>query len=206
MRVKILRYTSNRKELVAAALRGRARRSRNTEPATGALDKKRSIVFQGRTGGIAAKRVLALFLAALFAVSLSLAGCSSPDSTAPDNATDAPVAAAANDTAAADSADAGQSMAVTVVVLDPADSGATAQEAPVTVSEGATVLDALNASGIDAVIEDSSYGKYLTSLNGTAAEGTSGWVYTVNGNEVMESIDTCVLSDGDTVQFEYISM
>lgn len=167
-------------------------------------------MFQGRIGGTAAKRVLALFMAALFAATLSLAGCASPDSTATDDNADAPAAAVANDAAAGDSATVdsadGQGIGVNICVLDPADSTATAQKAAVTVAEGATVLDALEASGIDAVVEDSAYGKYLTSIAGTAAEGSSGWVYTVNGNEVMESIDTCVLSDGDTVTFEYITM
>lgn len=53
---------------------------------------------------------------------------------------------------------------------------------------------------------DGQYGTYISAINGLAAEGSSGWVYTVNGEQVMESVDACPVADGDTVEFSYITM
>ena len=101
----------------------------------------------------------------------------------------------------------GPTIDATLIVKDPAAADAEGASYPVKVAqEEATVLAAVEASGVDAVIEDGPYGKYITSIGGKAAEGSSGWVYTVNGEQVMEAIDVCTLDDGDTVELEYLSM
>ncbi len=98
-------------------------------------------------------------------------------------------------------------LTATVVVKDADDPDAAPASYPVELAMAdATAFDAFQAAGIEAVVEDSEYGKYISSIGGKAAEGTSGWVYTVNGQQVMESIDSFKLSDGDTIEFEYITM
>ena len=93
----------------------------------------------------------------------------------------------------------GPTIDATLIVKDPAAADAEGASYPVKVAqEEATVLAA--------VIEDGRDGKYITSIGGKAAEGSSGWVYTVNGEQVMEAIDVCTLDDGDTVELEYLSM
>ena len=62
------------------------------------------------------------------------------------------------------------------------------------------------ATDADVTVEDGQYGTYISAINGLAAEGSSGWVYTVNGEQVMESVDACPVADGDTVEFSYITM
>lgn len=148
-----------------------------------------------RTG----KKALVLLVSLLLASTLAMTGCSQSASSGASSSQDSSSQSSAAQAAV-------QDINVTLVVLDPADEALKAADEGVVIEEGATVYDALEASTLDAQIEDSSYGKYLTSMAGTAAEGSSGWVYTVNGEEVMESIDSCVLSDGDTVEFKYITM
>lgn len=75
-----------------------------------------------------------------------------------------------------------------------------------TLDEGATVFDALAAAGVDFVARDSAYGKYVAAIGGLAEKqhgGTSGWMYSVNGEIVMTSCSNCVLSQGDRVQWFY---
>lgn len=75
-----------------------------------------------------------------------------------------------------------------------------------TLDEGATVFDALAAAGVDFVARDSAYGKYVAAIGGLAEKqhgGTSGWMYSVNGEVVMTSCSNCVLSQGDQVQWFY---
>lgn len=145
------------------------------------------------------KKALALLASLLLAATLAMTGCAQSASSGASSSQ-----AGSSQSSAAQAA--AQDINVTLVVLDPADEALKAADEGVVIEEGATVYDALEASTLDAQIEDSSYGKYLTSMAGTAAEGSSGWVYTVNGEEVMESIDSCVLSDGDMVEFKYITM
>ena len=68
------------------------------------------------------------------------------------------------------------------------------------------MLSVIQATDADVTVEDGQYGTYISAINGLAAEGSSGWVYTVNGEQVMESADACPVADGDTVEFSYITM
>lgn len=149
---------------------------------------------------LSGKKAVALLVSLLLASAIAMTGC------ATDASSDASSSNQSSSSQSSAAQAAVQDINVTLVVLDPADEALKAADEGVVIEEGATVYDALEASTLDAQIEDSSYGKYLTSMAGTAAEGSSGWVYTVNGEEVMESIDSCVLSDGDTVEFKYITM
>lgn len=160
------------------------------------------------------KKLLASVLAVAFAAMLALAGCAS-DNAATDGADGkaAPAAeqnaapaegdaAAAGDAAGADAAEA----KVTVSVTMPEGASAASESTEVAIPAEGTVYDALMATGWDVQAEDSDYGKYVTSINGIAngSEGEmSGWVFTVNNEQVMEGCDACKLADGDTVEWTF---
>ncbi|MEC4175403.1 DUF4430 domain-containing protein [Adlercreutzia sp. R7] len=156
------------------------------------------------------KKLFASLLALAFAALLALAGCAG-DSTAADNADAQDAAAAAaeqngtsaeGDAAGADAAEA----KVTVSVTMPEGADAASENVEVTVPAEGTVYDALVATGWDVQAEDGDYGKYVTSINGIAngSEGEmSGWVFTVNNEQVMEGCDVCKLADGDTVEWTF---
>ena len=120
--------------------------------------------------------------------SLPLAGCSSGTSGASSSASGAAV-----------------ELAQTTVTVTDAD-GQVANYTVETAAEGATVLSVIQATDADVTVENGQYGTCISAINGLAAEGSSGWVYTVNGEQVMESVDACPVADGDTVEFSYITM
>lgn len=120
--------------------------------------------------------------------SLPLAGCSSGTSGASSSASGAAV-----------------ELAQTTVTVTDAD-GQVANYTVETAAEGATVLSVIQATDADVTVENGQYGTYISAINGLTAEGSSGWVYTVNGEQVMESVDACPVADGDTVEFSYITM
>lgn len=81
-------------------------------------------------------------------------------------------------------------------------------------SEGATALSvlesALTEAGVEYVIKDSQYGgKYISSIGADAEAqfgGYDGWMYFVDGQSPMFSIDACVLQGGEQVQVAYGDM
>ena len=76
---------------------------------------------------------------------------------------------------------AAEDIVVPVSITMPERAGAEPKTIEVTVPDGATVLQATEAAGWDVQVEDSDYGKFVTSINGIAngSEGeASGWVYT----------------------------
>ncbi len=140
-------------------------------------------------------RALGLLAVLALASALLLSGCSSASSADGSSQSSSSAAIQAE----------GPTINTTLIVKDSADVKGVSY--PVTVAQAeATVLAAVEAAEVDAVIEDGPYGKYITSIGGKAAEGSSGWVYTVNGEQVMEAIDVCTLDEGDTVELEYLSM
>lgn len=142
------------------------------------------------------KRIIAAgLMAALLASALALAGCASEAPVAPES--DAAAGAAAVQEAPA--------FEVTVVLCAYPDAGIEDQEVVVGVPEGATAFDALMASGFDVVASDSEYGKYVAAIEGLEAAGASGWMYTLNGEPVMESCDSLVLAAGDSVEWAYLT-
>lgn len=72
--------------------------------------------------------------------------------------------------------------------------------------EGATVLQVTQATTLDLVVEDSSYGAFVSSINGLANEGTSGWTYTLNGEQPPVSAGEQEVSSGDEIVWSYIDM
>lgn len=72
------------------------------------------------------------------------------------------------------------------------------------ISADATVLDVLEGTTLDVVVEDSQYGAYVTSIAGVAADATHGWTYTVNDQQPTESAGSLKIVDGDNVVWNYI--
>ena len=148
------------------------------------------VVESGRIAhvNVAFKKLVIGIATLVLLCSLPLAGCSSGTSDASSSASGAAV-----------------ELAQTTVTVTDAD-GQVASYTVETAAEGATVLSVIQATDADVTDEDGQYGTYISAINGLAAEGSSGWVYTVNGEQVMESVDACPVADGDTVEFSYITM
>ena len=148
------------------------------------------VVESGRIAhvNVAFKKLVIGIATLVLLCSLPLAGCSSCTSDASSSASGAAV-----------------ELAQTTVTVTDAD-GQVASYTVETAAEGATVLSVIQATDADVTVEDGQYGTYISAINGLAAEGSSGWVYTVNGEQVMESVDACPIADGDTVEFSYITM
>ena len=148
------------------------------------------VVESGRMAhvNVAFKKLVIGIATLVLLCSLPLAGCSSGTSDASSSASGAAV-----------------ELAQTTVTVTDAD-GQVASYTVETAAEGATVLSVIQATDADVTVEDGQYGTYISAINGLAAEGSSGWVYTVNGEQVMESVDACPVADGDTVEFSYITM
>lgn len=101
---------------------------------------------------------------------------------------------------------AAEDIVVPVSITTPESAGAEPKTIEVTVADGSTVLQATEAAGWDVQVENSDYGKFVTSINGIAngSEGdASGWVYTVNDEQVMEACDVRQLTAGDSVQWSF---
>ena len=136
----------------------------------------------------------AMMFSLVLASTLVVAGCSAP---AEDNQNTAENAVQAEAT-----------LAVTVEAVAPGVSDFEPLSQVVEISEEGTVYDALMATDWELDVQDSQYGKYVNAISGLAtgdAGSMSGWVFTVNGEEIMESCETYVLADGDTVEWEYLS-
>ena len=148
------------------------------------------VVESGRIAhvNVAFKKLVIGIATLVLLCSLPLAGCSSGTSDASSSASGTAV-----------------ELAQTTVTVTDAD-GQVASYTVETAAEGATVLSVIQAIDADVTVEDGQYGTYISAINGLAAEGSSGWVYTVNGEQVMESVDACPVADGDTVEFSYITM
>ena len=101
---------------------------------------------------------------------------------------------------------AAEDIVVPVSITMPESAGAEPKTIEVMVADGSTVLQATEAAGWDVQVENSDYGKFVTSINGIAngSEGdASGWVYTVNDEQVMEACDVRQLTAGDSVQWSF---
>lgn len=95
---------------------------------------------------------------------------------------------------------------VTVAIDMPDNGMAESSVTNVAIPQGGTAYDALKASGATVQDEDGDYGKFITAINGVenGSEGSaSGWVFTVNDEQVTVSCDECTLAEGDTVTWSF---
>lgn len=79
----------------------------------------------------------------------------------------------------------------------------------VTLSDSKTVMDALLAAsstaGFTVNYTNSSYGAYVTGIEGLNAGGAAGWMYKVNGVMPMTGAGNYTLQNGDTIVWGYVT-
>lgn len=95
---------------------------------------------------------------------------------------------------------------VTVSVSSDSVGGPVSAFQNVTLDQGASVYDALCATGISVDAPSTQYGTYVSAIGGLAEKqhgSGSGWIYTVNGSSPFQSCDSYILSDGDAVSWMY---
>jgi len=76
----------------------------------------------------------------------------------------------------------------------------------VELNEGASVLDALEATGVKISSRGNTKSKYVVAINSLAEkaiESSSGWVFTVNGTRDSRSCAQYTLNDGDNVEWSF---
>lgn len=149
------------------------------------------------------KRLFACIAACALFASLALAGCGS-NAPASSSAASAQGSSSAAATASQQADQPGELIETKATITD-ADGNTTSYTVQIPAAD-ATALAVLEATDAEVATENSQYGTYITAINGTAAEGNSGWVYTVNGEQVMEAVDVCPVAAGDTVEFSFITM
>ena len=148
------------------------------------------------------KTTLALLLVLMLTL-ISFAGCGNSDN-GNNNSSEDPSktseSAVENDRPAGD-------LAVTISIDFPDDSDMKdVKDADLAVPADATVLDLLfayvndNGLEIDTEGEDDSY---VSKIGTVQEDDTSGWVFTINGETVMESATKSTLNSGDHVEWKY---
>jgi hypothetical protein len=55
---------------------------------------------------------------------------------------------------------------------------------------------------MEVILDQSGSTDYITSIGGVALTDNSGWVYEVNDEMVMEPATTCVVNNGDVIDWE----
>ena len=152
---------------------------------------------------------LVALLALLFAMALATTGCvgnGADEGDAQGESATEQAAQAAEDEGPLEAGEAAEDIVVPVSITMPAGFEGEPKTIDVTVPAGATVFEVLEATGWDVQAENSEYGKYVTAINGAenGSQGeASGWIYTVNDQEVMEACDARVLEAGDSVQWSF---
>ncbi len=107
------------------------------------------------------------------------------------------------------SASSAEQSAITVsVTVDASKVSAGSSSATVSLAQGATVYDALKATGVSMNASNTQYGIYVSSIGGLAEKehgATSGWMYSVNGVTPMTACSNYKLSNGDKVVWYYVT-
>lgn len=148
------------------------------------------------------KRLFACIAACALFASLALAGCGS---NTPASSSAASPQGSSSAAAASQQADQSGELIETKATITDADGNTTSYTVQIPAAD-ATALAVLEATDAEVVTENGQYGTYITAINGITAEGNSGWVYTVNGEQIMEAVDVCPVAAGDTVEFSFITM
>lgn len=93
------------------------------------------------------------------------------------------------------------------VSVDASLGGGSSTSVTVTVPQGSSVLDALEAAGYGVSTQNTQYGIYITGIGGVEASSRDrrGWVYAVNGVEPSYSAANYALSSGDSIAWAYVS-
>lgn len=131
-------------------------------------------------------------------------GASAPDSPAASGQSGS--SDAAGDAAPAPQAP--STISVRVLVDSSAANGSVSADTTLTFEEGATVYDALCATGLSVNARNSGFGVYVAGIGGLAEfdfGGESGWKYSVNGSFPGHSCSAHTLHDGDVVKWVYVT-
>lgn len=67
---------------------------------------------------------------------------------------------------------------------------------------GKTAFDALMEKSADVKFENSSLGKFITSINGSEQGNGKYWLYKINGKEASVSADKYICGEGEQVEWE----
>lgn len=114
---------------------------------------------------------------------------------------------AASGSGSSSSAQADASITVSVTV-DGSAVGAGSSSASVSIPAGATVYDALCATGVSINAGNTQFGLYVSSIGGLAEKehgGKSGWTYYVNGVMPMTSCANYKLAGGEKIVWRYVT-
>lgn len=156
--------------------------------------------------------VLGVFAAAVIAIVMgfSLVGCSSDSPSNSSNMNVAPVESSSSSAAAAaGDISVGITLEQSVVapeVQDTADQFS-GEETTVNVAEGATALDALQATDREVTTSGSGDSVEIESIGGLGkgdAGASSHWEFSVNGQVMTESPAVYVVSNGDKLTFNFV--
>ncbi len=154
-----------------------------------------------RHGASKPKLTLASALTAAAVVFAMLIGCSPQQ----QNSTGADTGAQSTTSTTQQEANSGQ-ISVSVSLTSPAGDGKISYDNTVSMQAGSTALDALEQTGLTLDVQDSQYGKFVNSVGELATEGSKGWIYTVNDEQIQVSADKQELKDGDRLVWSYIDM
>ena len=154
----------------------------------------------------AAKKSIAVFFAMIMALSsFSLMGCSNGNASE-EAGSGSEVAAMIDVTVFVDISAAIAEEDSTALKLEETQ-GAKAT-IPVSIPENGTVLDALEATGLDFTATPSTLGDYITAIGGLAngtVGPTSGWTFLINGELSMDAVGNTPLKAGDTVLWQFVT-
>ena len=126
-----------------------------------------------------------------------------------DSSTSSSDANADSGSTSAGQATSNDSSSITVsITVDGSAAGAGSSSATLSLTKGATVYDALSASGVGFNAGSSQYGTYVSAIGGLAEKeygSKSGWMYSVDGVTPMTACSNYTLSDGDSVVWYYVT-
>lgn len=152
------------------------------------------------------RHLLATLILALALTVGALGGCTQTTAATDDGSAAATATAGSAATEAPASSD-DEQITVQVTVDSSAADGSVSYEGSVVLPKDATVLDAIEATGLELDVQDSEYGAFVNAIGGLAtgdAGDASGWGYDLNGEMVMESADVATVSDGDVLTWTYL--
>ncbi|MDO4538869.1 MAG: DUF4430 domain-containing protein [Coriobacteriales bacterium] len=95
------------------------------------------------------------------------------------------------------------------VLVDGSAAGGGVRDASVEIAIGASVYDALLASGANVNARGTAYGTYVAAIDGLAElehGPMSGWVYAVNGVQPQTACSNYRLKDGDSIVWTYVNV
>lgn len=93
------------------------------------------------------------------------------------------------------------------VTINAANAQAGTSSTTVSVKQGATVYDALKATGVSINARSTAYGVYVAGISGITEQTSgqqAGWVYAVNGVQPNVACSAYRVHDGDTIVWTYV--